>query len=510
LVDGSPAASEHAASGGWPLPVTHCVVHRIAGGRIAEWRFYIDGEPGDRASDADLLAGIHRLIGEQAALRRVATLVARGAAQSKVFDAIVSETVQLLGEETWLVRFEADGTATIVAQHGAAAGRDRIAHLVPSEGGILASVQRSGRPARIDGDVGRSGPGLAQRGGVVASAAAPLIVEGTPWGALVLVSRAAPLAAGIEDRLAQFADLAATAIANAQSRAELQLLADEQVALLRVAELVAHGAATQEVFDQVTVEASRLLDDTPTALWRYESSGTAAVEVAQSPAAQLGARFPVVGEISVARVWRTGSVVRIDDYDGVAGADGLPRWIRASVSAPVVVERRLWGVLIARSPGPPLPAGTEERLARFCELVAAAIANAESRAALAASRARIVAGADEARRRLVRDVHDGAQQRLVHTLITLKQARSVLTDADSEAGKLLDESLAQAQSANGAPRRGAGSGVGGLARGTIRAGPTPQARRRYQDERRWLSRCTGRRRRRVSLARGRHVARDGT
>jgi len=108
---------------------------------------------------------------------------------------------------------------------------------------VLPWVRRSGRPGRVDSFAGLSGPGpeLARRVGVVASAAAPLVVEGSPWGALVLVSRAAPLAAGIEVRLAQFADLAAIAIANAQSRAELQLLADEQGALRRVAELVARG-----------------------------------------------------------------------------------------------------------------------------------------------------------------------------------------------------------------------------------------------------------------------------
>ena len=109
------------------------------------------------------------------------------------------------------MRFEADGTAPVLAQHGARGVGELTWH---------------------------------------------------PLTLLEVVSRGPPLAAGIEDRLAQFAELAATAIANAQSRAELQSLADEQAALRRVAELVARGAATQEVFDQVTDEASRVLDDT--------------------------------------------------------------------------------------------------------------------------------------------------------------------------------------------------------------------------------------------------------
>jgi GAF domain-containing protein len=159
-----------------------------------------------------------------------------------------------------------------------------------SEEGALPRVRRSGRPGRVDSFAGLTGPGpeRARRLGVVASAAAPLVVQRAPWGALVLVSRGPPLAAGIEDRLAQFAELAATAIANAQSRAELQSLADEQAALRRVAELVARGAATEEVFDQVTVEASRLLDDTPNALERYERSGTEVVRAGRGGDRQRG------------------------------------------------------------------------------------------------------------------------------------------------------------------------------------------------------------------------------
>jgi signal transduction histidine kinase len=169
--------------------------------------------------------------------------------------------------------------------------------------------------------------------------------------------------------------------------------------------------------------------------------------------APAGTRIPVTGDISIARVWRTGRAARIDDYTGVVGAEVIPRRVGASVSAPIAVEGRLWGVLMARSPGPPLPAGTEERLTRFCELVSAAIANAESRAQLTASRARVVAGADEARRRLARDVHDGAQQRLVHALLTGKQARDALAKPAGRAAELLEESLRHSESAYDELRR---------------------------------------------------------
>jgi len=500
VLDTAAATSEPPADGADPPPIaTYLVVHRIAAGRIVEWRSYIDADPADDAADSGRarLAGIHRLMGEQAALRRVATLVARGAGQAEVFDAIVSEAAALLGREVWLRRFEADDTATIVAANGAGGVAELVGRpLALRKGGASDRAHRTGRPVRVDNYPDQPGPGaeLGRRLGVVASAAAPLIVQGTPWGTLLVVSRDTPLAAGIEDRLAQFADLAATAIANAQSRAELRLLADEQAALLRVAELVARGATTQQVFEQVTIEASRLLDDSPMVLMRYEPSAEAVVVAAQGiPEPAVGGRVPLQGENGCARVWRTGRPVRVDeDYQVVASAEE-PRWIRAVVLAPIVVEGRLWGLLGAPSTSP-LPGGTEQRLARFGELVAAAIANAESRAALTASRARIVAGADEARRRLARDVHDGAQQRLVHALLRLKQARAALEDTDGAAAKLLDESLAQVQAANAQLRElahgilpsalargGLGDGVQSLLRHTplpvdaeVRAGRLPQ------------------------------------
>jgi signal transduction histidine kinase len=115
---------------------------------------------------------------------------------------------------------------------------------------------------------------------------------------------------------------------------------------------------------------------------------------------------------------------------------------------PITVDGRIWGMLTATTPDRSLPAGTEDRLAQFSELVAAAIANAAHRAQLTASRARMMATADDVRRRLQRDVHDGAQQRLVQTVITLKLARAALDDGGhAAAAALVDESLAHAQRA---------------------------------------------------------------
>jgi GAF domain-containing protein len=131
-----------------------------------------------------------------------------------------------------------------------------------------------------------------------------------------------------------------------------------------------------------------------------------------------------------------------DTASGPLGAGVKEAGIRSSVATPIMVEGRVWGGLVAGSIlEQPLPADTESRLMQFTELVATAIANAESRAALAASRARIVAATDESRRAIERDLHDGAQQRLVHAVIVLKLALQALSNADANAGELVSEAL---------------------------------------------------------------------
>ena len=104
--------------------------------------------------------------------------------------------------------------------------------------------------------------------------------------------------------------------------------------------------------------------------------------------------------------------------------------------------------MILASTEHPLPADTEARLASFAELVATAIANAEAQTEVAASRARIVAAADDERRRVVRDLHDGAQQRLVHTIVTLKLGQQAVQNEEQDLPALLTEALDNAEQAN--------------------------------------------------------------
>jgi signal transduction histidine kinase len=144
---------------------------------------------------------------------------------------------------------------------------------------------------------------------------------------------------------------------------------------------------------------------------------------------------------------------------------------RSAVACPIVVEGRLWGAMVVATQRATLPADTDARMPNISELVGFVIANAESRAELTASRARVVAAADEARRRIQRDLHDGAQARLVSTVMALKLARQKLDDANTAVLDLVDEALSHAEAANGELRELAhGILPGSLTNGGLRGG----------------------------------------
>ena len=217
-------------------------------------------------------------------------------------------------------------------------------------------------------------------------------------------------------------------------------VAAEQAALRRMAVLVAQGKSPEEVFAAVAAEAGQVLHTEHAWIGRYHQDGTLSVVAAWTGGDDLlipiGTRISSGERNLIALVIRTGRPGRIDDYASVRGATGAlirESGIRATAGAPVSVEGRLWGVLAVASTKGPLPAGIEARLAAFTELAATAIANAEAQAALTASRARIVAAADSARRRIERDLHDGAQQRLISLGLRLRAAQAA---APAEAGEL--------------------------------------------------------------------------
>jgi signal transduction histidine kinase len=378
---------------------------------------------------------VSALATEQAALRRVATLVARGEPPRVVFAAVAQEAGRLLPADLTLIGRYEGSTVTGIA------GWNSTGEPVPTRGGVslggrnvTAMVHRTGRPARLDSYSDASGDVAAdaRERGISSSVGAPISVEGRLWGIMIAAStHEERLPPNTEERLADFTELAATAIANAEAREELRCIADEQAALRTVATLVAQAAPPTQVFDTVTRETGRLLGADGMLLCRYESDGYV-VQVSMwsrgpVPLPGLG-RARLGGRNIITRVFETGRPARIDDFSDSA-VPGRLAWLsaglRSAVGTPISVGGRLWGLVVAMSLSDgPLPADTEARMAGFTDLAATAIANAEAHAELTASRARIVATADQTRRRIERDLHDGAQQRLVTLALQLRAAQA--------------------------------------------------------------------------------------
>jgi signal transduction histidine kinase len=235
----------------------------------------------------------------------------------------------------------------------------------------------------------------------------------------------------------------------------LEALVQEQAALRRVATLVARDVPASCVFESVCEEVGSVLGVTTTNLVRYEDDGSATVcgawALEGAPLMPLGqVPLPPDGATVAPRVRRSGRTVRVDDYSDFD--DELARrlkatGIRSAVGAPIVVAGRLWGAVIASDARPyHLRADAEMRLSAFAQLITDALANTDAREQLAASRARILKAGDEERRRLGRDLHDGAQQRLVSVVIDLQLAQKRWRDRE-RSRELVDDALGHAQAA---------------------------------------------------------------
>jgi signal transduction histidine kinase len=399
----------------------------------------------------------------QAALRRLAILVARGEPPEAVFAATTSEALRYFGGGTArMIRYEPDGTATLLANEGTTGPHVRVGDRWEGypPAGLTATVRRTGRASRVDDyrDIPGGEPYL--REGLRSAVALPIHVDGRLWGAIAVGSGQGPLPPDTEQRMTEFTDLVATAVANAQNRAaletsrdELARLLEEQAALRRVATLVARGIDPAEVFSAVAEEIRRLLDADRAGIARFEHDGKSVVRVGGSgeeDAVQwpAGTLVDVPEYFASAVVRRTGRSAQVDEdaWSGAAdpAADALRELgIRSTVASPIIVEGRLWGAVSAWTRRGPFPSGTADRMADFTELVATAVGNAESRAELTASRARIVAAADQVRRRIERDLHDGTQQRLVSLGLELRLAQGMvpaeLAGLEAAIGKVADE-----------------------------------------------------------------------
>jgi len=386
---------------------------------------------------------LYRLLDEQSALRRVATLVAAGSTDEALARAVGAEIGELFGAEAANV-LRWDGETLRVVGEWSMTGENRWrAGSVFTFGGdtITARVIAAQGPARVDSAADLEtefGRARWQELGLEASIGAPIVIDGNVWGVVTASRRTpgAPFPPGAEEQLADFAALVATSIANSQARREIATLAEEQAALRRVATLVAAGRPQMDVVEAVAREVGELHEADAVHLVRWEGVLDEVVVVGgwsngSEESLSPGSLYHPAPGSATLQVLETGYCNRTDE-------SSLELGCRSVIAAPVIVDATLRGALTALRPcGEPFPAGAEVRLRSFGDLAAQAIANEEARQELRASRARIVRASDEARQTLERNLHDGAQQRLVAVSIQLRLAIAKLQTAPDAAETLL-------------------------------------------------------------------------
>jgi signal transduction histidine kinase len=245
--------------------------------------------------------------------------------------------------------------------------------------------------------------------------------------------------------------LAAVTAERVANEAEARGLAREQAALRRIATLVVTEADPASVFGQVMKETALAMGVATATIVRYDAPGTVSVLGGWSETGTL--MFPIGSTIelgdeasALVEVYRTGEARRVTypEDAGKLAADLRSHGYRSSVAAPVKLAGGLWGAVVASSVDErPLPEDSEQRLADFADLVAQALANADAHDKLAASRARIVGAGDAERRRLERNLHDGAQQRLVSLALQLRLTQSALERRPETVVALLEEAQAE-------------------------------------------------------------------
>jgi len=383
VVSGTPWGALVVTSAGATPPATESVARLADFARLA----------GSAVASAQARDELRSLAESQVAFRRVATLVAQGAEPNEVFTAVAVEASRLLGVgAVSLVSYDVNAhTFTkIFATHGARSVTPEGVTWPVEDSPEGSLVVRSGKPGRVDDWSDIPGPIAAghRERGFGPAIAAPIIIGGAIWGYLAAYAEAGEvLPAGYEDRLADYTQLMATAIANVQGRDELRGLAESQGALRRVATLVAQGAEPNEVFTAVAVETSRLLGVGAVSLVSYDAPPQTFTKIfgthgRRSPVPD-GTTWPVEDSPEGSLVVRTGRPSRIDDWSHIPGptaAGHREQGFGPAIAAPIIIGRAIWGYLAAYAEaGEVLPAGYEDRLADYTQLMATAIANAQAR-----------------------------------------------------------------------------------------------------------------------------------
>jgi PAS domain S-box-containing protein len=390
----------------------------------------VDGEPlliygavRDLSEEVLLKEELHRLADEQAALREVATLVAKGADTLEVFSAVAGGVAKVLGAPGInMIRFDQDSVATKIAGWGIAP-LEVGSHWSLDDPSVMAMVAHTGRPARIEDYAETAGAfaTLALGAGIRSGIGAPIIVDGRTWGVVITYWGDSDQASGeAEVRLSRFTELVATAIANMQSLDRLHKLIDEQSALSRVATLVARGASGDDIIAAVCSAVGPLLAARQVRAVAFaESGGYRVLQAWRGDGGTSGRPGAPDADIDLRalsdRITTVRAAYRVVDTSELNGSSG------SEVGARVIVQDDIWGALIVES-DEILPSSAETSVARFAEMIATALTNELARTQLLQSRVRIVTAADEARRHLQRNIHDGAQQRIVASVIDLQMA----------------------------------------------------------------------------------------
>jgi signal transduction histidine kinase len=413
-------------------------------------------QPGDLTQRrAAVTAGTVDLLGILSASQALSSETSIGRLHARVVQVLSAMTgataVHLplwdAGRQDWLL--PAPGGGTVPASGTGQEGAPPMS--------VLRYVQRTGEPLVVGDATGDDrfarDPYFAGITGC-SLLAVPILSRGALRAVLLLENRLIRAAFTAErlDAVNLIAGQLTVSLDNAQLYADHRRIADEQAALRRVATLVARAAPPPEVFGAVAEEVGRLLGVDVAALVRYDPHDLEVVGTWTSTGAPaptpVGGRLPLGGRNVTTLVHQTGRPARIDysDVSGVIGQAATREWgLRSSVGVPVSGEGQVWGaIVVALTGGEVLPADTESRLAGFTELLSTAIANAEAQAEVTASRARVVGAADQARRRIERDLHDGTQQRLVSLALKLRAAQAA---APPELGRQLDEAVAEATGA---------------------------------------------------------------
>jgi signal transduction histidine kinase len=370
----------------------------------------------------------------------VATLVAEGTTPGELFAAVVNEAARALNLATVVLgRYEPHATVRILASLDEATFTAGSSWRLDGPS-IAASVLDTGRPSRIDdySELPGAIAAAVRESRLRSTVGVPIVVNRAVWGVMTVGTRESePLPADTEARLGHFTELLAFAISNAETREQLSRLAEQQGALRRVATLVAARSTTAELWTAVVEEVAAVVGVPAAWLLRYGPGRSMTVlAVLNDPALAVGTRWPLDGTSVTGAVFDTALPARIDDYSNLDGA--LAERTResgflSSLGVPIIVDGTVWGAIcVGTREVDPLPADTESRLADFTDLVATAISNAEARSELIASRARLVAAGDEARKRIERSLHHGTQQRLLAIGLDVQRIKASVPAEESD------------------------------------------------------------------------------